>query len=219
MMMCTGEMGNWYNPKRGSLPFNWETQPLLSELAPALLEKYIRSANSNDCLVAGPSGAGYIIPPLAPDLPAYLKESRRICLQAGIRCTSFYVADPPRRVLQQLGRYSEGMTGYVAGYAVMERSPQSRVGAAMFVANQWPTLPHLWDSAEDLLEGVRRLVDAPAARPRFIGVHLFAYRTTLEDVIKFAQSLDQKHIHIVRADTFLRLAYKHHQHSNSGAQT
>jgi hypothetical protein len=217
MMMCTGEMGNWYSPKRGSLPFNWETQPLLSELAPALLDKYIRSATSNDCLVAGPSGAGYIIPPLAPNLPAYLQESRRICLQAGIQCASFYVADPPRRVLRELGRYSDGMTGYVAGYAVMERSPQSRVGDAMFVANQWPTLPHLWDSAEDLLGGVRKLVDAPGPGPRFIGVHLFAYRTTLEDVIKFAQSLDQEHVHIVRADTFLRLAYKHHQHSNSGA--
>ena len=89
----------------------------------------------------------------------------------------------------------------------------------MFVANRWPTLPHLWDSAEDLLAGVRKLVNAAGARPRFIGVHLFAYRTTLEDVIQFAQSLDQEYVHIVRGDTFLRLAYKHHQHSNSGAQT
>ena len=58
MMMNSGELGNWYSPLRGQVPFNWETQPLLTELAPALLEKFARTAAPNDCLVAGPSGAG-----------------------------------------------------------------------------------------------------------------------------------------------------------------
>lgn len=66
MMMHTGELGNWYSSKRGSVAFNWETQPLLAGLAPALLEKYTTTATENDCLIAGPSGAGYIVPPLAP---------------------------------------------------------------------------------------------------------------------------------------------------------
>lgn len=206
MMMSTGELGNWYSSKRGSLPFNWETQPLLTELAPALFEKFSRSATSNDCLVAGPSGAGYVIPPLAPDLSTYLKESQRVCLQTGISAITFYVPDPPARVLEQMGRYSKGLAGFLGGYAVQEQTPQVQLGGGMFVSNQWPTIAHLWDQAEDLLEGVRCLVTAPGPKPRFIGVHLFAYRTTLEDVCRFVGSLNESHVHVVRADTFLRLA-------------
>lgn len=206
MMMSTGELGNWYSSMRGSLPFNWEVQPLLIELAPALLEKYARMATPGDCLVAGPSGAGYIIPPLAPDLPAYLEESLRTCQQAGIQVITFYVADPPVRVFRQLAKQSQGLAGFLGGYAFLGRAPVAQVGEAMFVANRWPTLDHLWDSADDLLEGVRGLIDAPGPRPRFIGVHLFAYRTTLADVMRFASSINDTHIHIVRADSFLHAA-------------
>jgi hypothetical protein len=206
MMMSTGEMGSWYSPERGQIAFNWETQPLLVELAPALFEKYARTAAANDCLIAGPSGAGYIIPPLAPELPTYLAESRRVCQKAGVRVATFYVGDPPARVFRQLSRHAQGLAGFLGGYAVIGRVPQVRAGEAMFVANQWPTIAHLWDSAEDLLEGVRRLIDSPDPTPRFIGVHLFAYRTTYADVVKFAVSIRNEHVHIVRADTFLELA-------------
>jgi hypothetical protein len=218
MMMNSGELGNWYSAARGRVPFNWETQPLLAELAPALLEKYARTATANDCLVAGPSGAGYVIPPLAPDLPAYLKESRRVCLQAGIRVITFYVADPPERVYRQLKEHSQGLLGYLGGYGVQERMPQAKIGEAMFIANQWPVATHIGDRAEDVLEGVRRLSGAPGPRPRFIGVHLFAYRTTLADIQRFVTSLDDRHIHVVRADTFLGAAIQSQQKPSSGEQ-
>jgi len=68
MMMHSGELGNWYSSQRGRIAFNWVTQPLLAELASALMEKYNTTATENDCLIAGPSGAGYIVPPLAPHL-------------------------------------------------------------------------------------------------------------------------------------------------------
>lgn len=206
MMMCTGELGNWYAAERGSLPFNWETQPLLAELAPALLEKYTRSATSNDCLVAGPSGAGYIIPPLAPDLPAYLEESRRICQRSGIDVVTFYVADPPRRLYRLLRQHSQGLTGYLAGYGVLERTPQVALGEAMFIANRWPPVPHIWDKPDEILAGLQEIIAQEKTRPAFIAVHLFAYRTSLADVCGWAEKLNDPHIHIVRADTFLRLA-------------
>jgi hypothetical protein len=207
MMMSTGELGNWYSQERGSVPFNWETQPLLMEIAPALLEKYFRTATPNDCLIAGPSGAGYIIPPLSPELPAYLRETCRVCQQAGISVVTFYVADPPVRILQQVKKHTEKLIGFLGGYASLNRAPQTRIGDAMFIANQWPTVPHLWDSAEEILEGVRKLIDEPGPRPRFIGVHLFAYRTTLADVAHFAAGLETEHVYIVRGDIFLHLAH------------
>ncbi|HQB07974.1 MAG TPA: GxGYxYP family putative glycoside hydrolase, partial [Rectinema sp.] len=94
MMMHTGELGNWYSPARGKIAFNWEVQPLLSEIAPALLERYLWQASEKDCIMAGPSGAGYVIPPLVPDLPTYIKETARICNDIGIRVVTSYIADP-----------------------------------------------------------------------------------------------------------------------------
>jgi len=206
MMMSTAELGNWYSPNRGKVPFNWECQPLLAELAPALLEKFQRGAYSSDCLVAGPSGAGYIVPPLAPRLPAYMRESNRLCRKAGIHVITTYVADPPRRVERQLSRFAEGFTGYLAGYAIVNRAPQKRIGGTILVANEVPTVAQIWDQPEKLLASVRGLAESPRRLPRFIGVHLFAYRTTLDDVARFAASITDPHVHIVRGDEFLELA-------------
>jgi len=205
MMMSTAELGNWHSPQRGRVCFNWEVQPLLAELAPALLEKYRRSASITDCLIAGPSGAGYIVPPLAPDLPRYLRDTARLCRAAGLNIATTYVADPPRRVLRQLARHGGGLD-YLAGYAVVSRKPQMVIGDCAVIANEIPAVSHIWDSAEETLAAVRALIDAPGPRPRFIGVHLFAYRTTLDDVARFAGAIQDEHIHIVRADTFLALA-------------
>lgn len=211
MMMSTAEMGNWYSPLRGSVPFNWETQPLLTEIAPALFEKFVRSASEADCLIAGPSGAGYIVPPLAPNLPAYLRETSRVCQNAGINVVTTYVADPPRRVLRQLARYGKGLAGYLAGYAILDRAPQTLLSDMMIIANQVPTVNQIWDSADKLLASVKELAEAPGPLPRFIGVHLFAYRTGYENVVQFSKSLDNEHIHIVRADTFLELARQYYK--------
>jgi len=80
------------------------------------------------------------------------------------------------------------------------------IGDCAVIANEIPAVSHIWDSAEETLAAVRALIDAPGPRPRFIGVHLFAYRTTLDDVARFAGAIQDEHIHIVRADTFLALA-------------
>lgn len=211
MMMSTGELGNWYSLYRGRVPFNWEVQPLLVELAPALLEKYQRSVSPADCLIAGPSGAGYIIPPLAPDLPAYLRETDRICRKAGIKVVTTYVPDPPLRILRQLDRFSGELTGYLAGYASVKRLIQKNIGGVPLITNQVPEVSHIWDTADQVTAAVKKLLDAPVSTPRFIGVHLFAYRTSIDDIAQFAASIQNEHIHILRADVFLSLAHLHLQ--------
>jgi hypothetical protein len=206
MMMHTGELGNWYSPSRGKYPFNWETQPLLVELAPALLEKYQRTATSMDCLIAGPSGAGYVIPPLVPDLPAYLRETAKTCCAAGIRVVTSYIADPPERVLHQLAAHKGGLIGYLTGYAVLGRAPMRLIKGTPIVSNQSPLVVEIPLSAGKILAAVKQRIEAPGNTPRFVGVHLFAYRTTLDDVVGFLEGLNQPNLHIVRADEFLELA-------------
>lgn len=208
MMMNSGELGNWYSPSRGQVPFNWEVQPLLVELAPALLERYQSTATQNDCLIAGPSGAGYVVPPLMPNLPAYLRESARVCQKAGINVVTSYVADPPRRVLNQLARYHGHLLGYLCGYGVIKRMPLQLIHGVPIVANQSPLVNEISLHSDKLLESIRQRLLTPAATPRFIGVHLFAYRTTITDVLDFVKNLELPNVHIVRADEFLILAKK-----------
>ena len=206
MMMHTGELGNWDSPLRGSVPFNWETQPLLTEIAPAVLEKYISTATDNDCLIAGPSGAGYIVPPLAPKLDQYTKETARVCAKVGINVVTTYVADPPARVSKTLVMHKGGIKGYLAGYAVVTRAPQQLIQGTPIIANQFPTAEQIWFQVEDLLAMVREEIYKERSTPVFIGVHLFAYRTTYDDIARFARETQSEHVHIVRGDVFLALA-------------
>ncbi len=208
MMMHTGELGNWYSSARGKVAFNWEVQPLLSEIAPALLERYLGQASEEDCIIAGPSGAGYVIPPLVPDLPAYIKETARICNDIGIRVVTSYIADPCRRVLrqlQQLQRHSGDLLGYLAGYAVIKRILRVCRNDFIFFSNQIPKVDEIALPAEQLLGKVRMMITATSERPAFIAIHLFAYRTTIADVAEFAQKIADPNVHIVRADEFLTL--------------
>ena len=211
MMMNTAELGNWNSQLRGSIPFNWETQPLLCEFAPALFERYWRTKTPQDCLVAGPSGAGYIVPPLARDFSSYMRNSAAVCEKAGIRVVTTYVADPPARVLKQLAAHKGGLLGFLSGYAIVSRAPQVLIQDTPVMANEIPLAANIWDTADQLLQRVQGLIEGATDRPRFIGAHLFAYRTSLEDVSKFMSGIHDEHVHFVRADEFLIAAKQHFQ--------
>ncbi len=202
-LMNTGELGNWRRPERGKVPFNWEMQPLLAEIAPALLGYYYSSLKETDLLIAGPSGAGYIIPPLSGNLPAYMAESARYCDQVDVRVTTSYIADPPRRVVKDHGKAPGKFLGYLSGYFHLGRTPMYMAEGRPFVANLWPRPEQIpWES-DQVLEGIRALVDQPGTVPRFVACHLFAYCTTLNDVYHFVDSLDKDKVKVVRADEFL----------------
>lgn len=50
---------NWDSAARGTVPLGWTVQPLLADLDPGMMNYFWSTATTNDCLVAGPSGAGY----------------------------------------------------------------------------------------------------------------------------------------------------------------
>lgn len=202
-LMNTAEVGNWRRPEHGRVPFNWEVQPLLVEVAPALLGYYYRNLIDKDMLVAGPSGAGYVIPPLVPDLPAYMRESARFCDKADIRITTSYTCDPPRRVIRDHADVEGNFMGYIAGYFHLNRTPMCMAGERPFVSYAWPHVDQIGWDADKVLDGIRKLVEAPGTGPRFIACHLFAYCTTVADVHQFVQTLDLQKVKVVRADEFL----------------
>ena len=82
-------------------------------------------------------------------------------------------------------------------------------GDKAFVANAWPPIDRITASREETLEGIRALVDEEGPLPRFVGCHLFAYRTNVADVAAFAATLAPTRVKVVRADDFLAAAAIH----------
>jgi len=50
---------NWGNGSRGSVPIGWTVDSLAANLDPVMLNYYWSTATPEDCLISGPSGAGY----------------------------------------------------------------------------------------------------------------------------------------------------------------
>ncbi len=50
---------DWDKTVRGSIPIGWTVSPLAADLDPVMLNHYWNTATTNDCLISGPSGAGY----------------------------------------------------------------------------------------------------------------------------------------------------------------
>src|SRR5699024_9830975 len=76
----------WNDTKRGEVPINWTSTPLLYETAPTILHYYQSTATENDLLIAGPSGAGYFSPYAWPDehLEDFLKAGYKHLENSGM---------------------------------------------------------------------------------------------------------------------------------------
>jgi hypothetical protein len=206
VLMDTAELGNWRRPERGQVPFNWETQPLLVELAPALLGQYYQTRSPMDYLIAGPSGAGYIIPPLNTDLGRYLEQTSAVCARADVRVFTPYIGDPPLRLVYQYGQMTGDFLGFLGGYAHFGRTPLHLTHGKAFLAYTSPYFQNVWDESDQVLETVRKQIEAPGPLPRFVSAHLFAYKTTITDVYEFVKTLDPQRVKVVRADEFVLAA-------------
>jgi hypothetical protein len=206
VLMDTAELGNWRRKERGKVPFNWETQPLLVELAPALLGQYYQTRSPADYLIAGPSGAGYIIPPLNATLERYLEQTGEVCKKADVRVFTPYIGDPPLRLVRQYGRARGDFLGFIGGYAHFGRTPLHLTNGKAFVAYTSPYFKNIWDESDQVLEAVRRQIEASGPLPRFVSAHLFTYKTTITDVYNFVETLDPQRVKVVRADEFVLAA-------------
>jgi hypothetical protein len=84
---------NWGSAARGTVPIGWTVQPLLADFDPGMLNSFWSTATTNDCLVAGPSGAGYtrINYWSAGNIAAYTKASNPYLQRTGIRTITVWL--------------------------------------------------------------------------------------------------------------------------------
>ncbi len=76
----------WQETSRGKVPISWSLDPILADMAPAILAYFRRTATPNDAFSTGPSGAGYMYANMWPaaQLPAYTSRTAQTMRAAGI---------------------------------------------------------------------------------------------------------------------------------------
>jgi hypothetical protein len=84
---------NWQSSARGHVPIGWTIQPLLADFDPEMLNYFWSTATTNDCLVAGPSGAGYsrINYWSAANVTRYTTASSHYLQRTGIRTATVWL--------------------------------------------------------------------------------------------------------------------------------
>lgn len=85
-------MGSWFDPDRGSIPFNWGINPLMAERFPAMLDYYYRTGTANDCFFAGCSGAGYCYPDYMPNVEQFAQFTAEHCARADVSAIDLWGA-------------------------------------------------------------------------------------------------------------------------------
>ena len=201
----------WDDPQRGRVPMNWTIAPLLWDAAPAILRYYLRTATSNDLLMAGPSGAGYASPTPWPDdsFGRFTEMSARYMRRSGLE--TIWIAD---WVGGDFGRMSA---------AEAQRYIDDVRPAGIMLQAWWPSTENtlvngsLPQSILSVVGGVRwalRVIrDATAGwagtSPMFLSVGINTWEMSPADVVRIADSLGPEFV-VVRADQYFELIRQEH---------
>jgi len=190
----------WQDPARGSIPIGWTISPALVRVAPALAAYYARTATPNDELVAGPSGAGYMLPSYWPAerLPAFLQLTGELMQEMNLRVIealdtgSFLSMAFVNQSLQQV--YAKalapfGVRGVLSGAGQTRSSWNNAAGI--------PVLQNL-GLAGSVAKAVNLVKDATLraetqAASQFLNVYILAWSMTPSDLRQVMQQLGSEY--------------------------
>jgi hypothetical protein len=188
---------NWGNPARGRVPIGWTAQPLTADLDPGMLNYYWSSSTTNDCLVAGPSGAGYTRLNYwgAANVTAYAKASDPYLQRSGMssitvwetvsKATAYaFAANCPSLV----GINDFGGGNYTTNYGTLPI-----VG--------FPANANYSSTAAQLITGITNAAASwNGSKPMFIAVEGSGWTITPSDCQTIANSLNPNEYVVVRPD-------------------
>lgn len=207
----------WHDPARGSIPIGWTISPVLSEAAPAMAAYYIRTATSNDELVAGPSGAGYIYPSHWPrqHLSAFLERTGQLMQRMNLRVLEVLNRD----ILQLL------LTLGDAGLALTNRKLQRRFIRALSPFGlcgllsgdgqhnpTWakisgvPVYQNLGmgESVSSTVNMIKKAAAGNRHRPLYLSVYILAWKMSPSDLKQVVEQLGKEY-EVVRPGVLLTM--------------
>ena len=216
-ILLTRQWYRWDDPARGQVPFGWEHQPLLADLAPVVFEYYYQTMTDKDRLICGPSGAGYTHPGEMPNLDWFIGQTREYLRRTDLGCIGV-CADWDERAAKALARGIPESVGCFHGWGeepnrkllLTEGKPYVPYWLCPGQPEQSPNKTK--DAAYFAQEAakIRRIVQR-AGLPCFVAAHLSCYWSTPSDVPKLLQALGGDIPHeVLLPDQFLQTAGDHY---------
>ena len=213
----------WLDPARGSLPVGWTISPVLQQAAPAMGAYYEHTASTNDEMIAGPSGAGYMFPSRWPaqHLPAFLQRTGALMQQMNLTLLEVldvnYFESIGLSFLTWPGRSGMALTDealqeqFVQGLlpfgirGLLSGAGGSKPSWTVVAANV-PVYQNL--GLADSVDGTVRLIQNAASawdgQPLFLNVYILAWSMTPADLEQVAAQLDSKY-KVVKPGTLLAM--------------
>jgi putative glycoside hydrolase with GxGYxYP motif/GxGYxY motif-containing protein len=190
----------WGDPVRGSIPIGWTISPALLQVAPPLAAYYMRTATPDDELIAGPSGAGYMLPSNWPEeqLAAFLKLTGELMqamklsvvevLDTGLGPSmAFTNHELQEKYVEVLAPF--GVRGILSGSGQTQSSWRIVSGV--------PILQNLGlaGSVDKTVKLVRNASKQPfnQATSRFLSVYIHAWSMTPSDIMRVVEQLGDEY--------------------------
>jgi putative glycoside hydrolase with GxGYxYP motif len=190
----------WQDPARGTIPIGWTISPALLRVTPVLAGYYTRTATPNDELIAGPSGAGYMLPSHWPSehLPAFLQRTGE--LMQSMNLSVLEVLDSgswmsmalinqglQQQYVEALARY--GVQGILSGAG--QAQPGWRIIGGVPVLQNLG-LANTVDKAVSLVRNAS-MQSRHQASPLFLNVYILAWSMTPSDLKRVIQQLGSEY--------------------------
>ena len=194
-ILLTRQWYRWDDPARGTIPFGWECQPLLADLAPVVLEFYFQTMTVKDRLICGPSGAGYTHPGEMPSLNWFTGQTREYLRRADLHCVGV-CADWNQPAAEAMLRGVPEAIGFFHGWGE-ERSHNILFVEGRSYAPYWFSPAQPQDSHKSVKDAAYFAREAAKLRetvkhsglPCFVAGHLSCYWNTPGDVPKLLTAL------------------------------
>lgn len=190
----------WDKPERGSIPIGWTTSPLAVDLDPAMLDYYWSTATTNDCLVSGPSGAGYtrINYWSAANVAAFTRASDSYFKRSGLRVVTVWSKlDSPTACAYATNCPSLlGLTDEAGKYSGVDQGLRT-IRLTPDYTSEVPTMIEYITNAAAKWDGTK---------PLFIAGQANIWHLGPTGLAKVAKALDPKKYTLVRPDQLFALA-------------
>lgn len=192
----------WSDSARGSVPIGWTVSPLSVDLDPAMLQYYYRTATTNDCLVSGPSGAGYArLDFWKPEhLDIFTKATNPYLERSGIGIITVWM-NVTDEIGNAFGANCPALLGITSQGGGSREKVYEKLPLIGFVAHDAYA-----DTTEQLRAGMEKAEKSwDGKSPMFVAVQANAWKITPADLKKQGDSLDLAKFALVRPDHLFQL--------------
>ncbi len=191
---------DWDKGVRGNIPIGWTASPLAADLDPAMMNHYWNSATSNDCLISGPSGAGY----------CHIQNWSATYLAGLTKLSNPYLQKTGMRVITIWDQVTTGVAQSFATncptlLGLTDQSGGNYTSVNMGLRTIGLTVAYS-SSASDILYGITNTARTwNGTAPMFIGAQAVVWNLGPDDLKNIASQLDTNKYVLVRPDHLFML--------------